>query len=80
MSATDQEGQLDMPPSDCTAWCGTTIYASENRDKVLGGLRATEGITNANLYSMIEVFCFFTDTFTLHNNSGQLVARDEQKL
>jgi len=29
---------------------------------------------------MIEVFCFFTDTFTLHNNSGQLVERDEQKL
>jgi len=80
MSATDQEGQLNMPPSNRSAWRDTAIYASDNRDKVLGGLCATEGITNENLYSMIEIFCFFTDTFTLHNNSGQLVERDGQKL
>ena len=80
MSATDQEGQLNMPPSDRSTWRDTAIYASDNRDKVLGGLCATEGITNENLYSMIEIFCFFTDTFTLHNNSGQLVERDGQKL
>ena len=80
MSTTDQEGQLNMPPSNRSAWRDTTIYASDNRDKVLGGLCATEGITNDNLYSMIEIFCFFTDTFTLHNDNGELVERDGQKL
>ena len=80
MSATDQEGQLDTPPSDRSAWRDTAIDASDNRDKVLRGHCATEGITNSNLYSIIKMFCFFTDTFTLHNNSGQLVERDEQKL
>ena len=80
MSVTDQDGQLNMPLPGRSTWRDTTIYASENRDNVLGGLCATEGITNANLYSMIEIFCSFTDTFTLHNNNGLLVERDEQKL
>ncbi|PUU82611.1 hypothetical protein B9Z19DRAFT_967010 [Tuber borchii] len=66
--------------SNRLAWRDTTIYASADRDKVLGGLWAAEGITNENLYSMIEIFGFSTGTFTLHNNSGQLVERDGQKL
>ena len=74
------QGKLKMTLFDRSAWRDTTIYASAHRDKVLGGLWATEGITNANLYCMIEIFCFFTDTFTLHNNNGQLVERDGQKL
>ena len=69
-----------IPPSDRSAWRDTIIYASSNRDKVLGGLWAAEGITNENLYSMLEIFCCFTETFTLHNSSGQLVERDGQKL
>ena len=80
MSTTEQEEQLSLPLTDRSAWRDTTIYASENRDKVLGGLCATEGITKANVYSMLEIFCFFTDTFTLHDNDGQLVERDGQKL
>ena len=69
-----------MTTSGRSAWRDTTIYASSHRDKVLGGLWAAEGITNANLYSMLEIFCFFTDIFTLHDNGGQLVERDGQKL
>ena len=45
-----------------------------------GGLWAADGITNENLYSMLEIICSFTDTFTLHDNSEQLVERDGQKL
>lgn len=80
MSATDEEEQLDMPPFDRLAWRDTNIYAASNCDKLLGGLWAAEGITNANLYSMLEIFCSFTDTYTLHNTSGQLLERDGQKL
>jgi len=41
---------------------------------------AAEGTTNSNLYSMLEVFCCFTDTFELHDDRGLWVARDEQQL
>ena len=80
MSTIDQETQVNMPSSDRLAWRDTNIYASDNHDKLLGGLWAADGITNANIYSMIVIFCFFTEPFTLHNDSGQLVERDGQKL
>ena len=80
MSATDEERQSDPPPSDRSAWRDTWIYSSGNRDNVLGGLLVAEGMTNANLYSMLEIFCSFTDTFTLQNDSELLVENDAQKL
>jgi len=80
MSATEEETYSNTPPLDRSAWRDTNIYSSNNRDKALGGLWVAEGITNANLYSMIEIFCFFTDTFSLQNDSERLVERDEQKL
>jgi len=32
-------------------------------DTLLGGLWISEGIANANLYSVVEIICIFTDTF-----------------
>ncbi|KAG0128371.1 hypothetical protein HOY82DRAFT_489232 [Tuber indicum] len=69
-----------MPPNDRSAWRNAFIYASDNRSTILGGLWTAEGITNANLYSMIGIFCLFSDTFDLHDESEQLVERDLQPL
>ncbi|KAG0127173.1 hypothetical protein HOY82DRAFT_82038 [Tuber indicum] len=69
-----------MPSADRSAWRNAFIYASNNRGTILGGLWVAEGITNANLYSMLEIFCFFSDTFNLQNESEQLVERDMQPL
>ena len=69
-----------MPPADRSAWRNTHIYASRNRDTVIGGLWAAEDITNANLYSMLEIICSFSEPFDLHNESEQLVERDLQPL
>jgi len=69
-----------MSSLDRSPWRNTLIYASDKRDTVLGGLYAAEGTTSANLYSMVEIFCFFTGTFELHDDRGQLVARDGQQL
>jgi len=68
-----------MPPFDHSAWHDTKIYTSTNSDKILAGLWAAEGITNQNLYSMLEIICSFTDTFTLNDNNKQLLERDGQK-
>ncbi|PUU73050.1 hypothetical protein B9Z19DRAFT_1035641 [Tuber borchii] len=80
MSTTDQESLCETPPPDRSLWRDTNIYASRNRDRLLGGLWAAEGITNANLYSMLEIICSFTDTFTLHDDSEHFVERNGQKL
>ncbi|KAG0639261.1 hypothetical protein HOY80DRAFT_1016005 [Tuber brumale] len=72
--------QSNTPPTDRSLWRDTYIYASDSRDTMLGGLWASEGITNANLYFMLEIFCFFTDTFHLHDDRKQVVERDGQQL
>ena len=56
------------------------IYASDSLDTLLGGLWIAEGITNANLYSMLEIFCLFSETFDLQLHGGSLVARDDSQL
>jgi len=76
MSVIDEDSQTNTPPTDRSAWCDTYIYASDNHDTMLRGLWASEGITNANLYSMLEIFCIFTDTFHLYDDRKQLVGRD----
>ncbi|KAG0638812.1 hypothetical protein HOY80DRAFT_905765 [Tuber brumale] len=80
MSVTGEDSQSDTLPADRSAWRDTYIYACDNRAPILGGLLASEGITNANLYSMLEIFCFFTDTYSLSDGHEQLVERDGQQL
>ena len=77
---TDKYRQSNIPLVDRSAWRNTYVYASDNHATVLGGLYAAEGTTNSNLYSMLEVFCYFTDAFGLQDDRGLLVERDEQQL
>jgi len=58
----------------------TFIYSSDDLNVLLGGLWVTEGITNANLYFMIEIFCTFSDNFDLQYHCGPLVERDNSQL
>jgi len=69
-----------MPPDNRAEGRDTFIYDSNHRDTLLGGLWIAEGITNANLYYMVEIICVFTDTFELRDNNEQLVKRDEKPL
>ena len=69
-----------MQPANRAGGRDTFIYDSNHRDTLLGGLWVAEGITNANLYCMVDIICIFTDTFYLRNNNEQLVERDEKPL
>ncbi|PUU72806.1 hypothetical protein B9Z19DRAFT_1008012 [Tuber borchii] len=69
-----------MPPVDRSGSRNTFIYASDNPDTVLGGLWVTPGITNANFYYMVKLFCVFSDTFELRDHNGQLIEEDENQL
>ncbi|KAG0639262.1 hypothetical protein HOY80DRAFT_1045733 [Tuber brumale] len=69
-----------MPPVDRSALRNTYIYASKNRTAVLGGLWATNSVTNADLYSMVENFCSMSNPFYLHDDSERVIARNGQQL
>ncbi|KAG0124741.1 hypothetical protein HOY82DRAFT_633685 [Tuber indicum] len=59
-----------MSLPDRSAMRNTFVYASDNRDTLLGGLCATPGITPSNFHSMLEIICVFSDTFELRDNNG----------
>ncbi|PUU78797.1 hypothetical protein B9Z19DRAFT_1064756 [Tuber borchii] len=76
----DQDGLARGAPPSGHTWRNANIYDSDRKDNLIGGLWIAEGITNANLYSMLEIFCTFNDTFYLRNFSGRLVKRDQNPL
>ena len=51
-------------------------YRAGDTKTVLGGLVATDGMTNANFYSMVEIVFVFDDGYTLSIESGATVQRD----
>ena len=73
----DQDGLARGAPPSGPAWRNANIYDSDRRDNLIGGLWNAKGVTNAKLYSMVEIFCTFSDTFYLRHFRGQLVERDQ---
>lgn len=45
------------------------IYDANDPTAVLGSLRLTNGVTNADLYSMVEILIIPTDDFSLQDES-----------
>ncbi|KAG0642746.1 hypothetical protein HOY80DRAFT_1102879 [Tuber brumale] len=80
MASSDQDDASWFQYNDRFSWRDTFIYDSIDRDTVLGGLRVCDGMTNINLYFMVEIVCIFTDTFQLGTESADLVPRDERPL
>jgi len=56
------------------------IYDVKDPDKVLGGLVLTNGVTNANFYSMIEIMIIFSSGFSLLDGGGTKINRDDRPL
>ncbi|KAI9779963.1 MAG: hypothetical protein M1839_007119 [Geoglossum umbratile] len=56
------------------------IYDAKDPDTVIGGLVITSGITNANLYSMVEIICFMDSIFFLRDEYGTTIQRDDSSL
>jgi hypothetical protein len=52
-----------MAPRDRSEGRNAHIYNTSNRTTVLGGIILTNGITNANFYSMVEIIVLFTSSF-----------------
>ena len=74
---------MALPHEACrSVWRNAHIYATNGHDSLIGGLWVAEGMTNTNLYSMVEIICTFTDTFDLRYNTvgGPLVERNQSPL
>ncbi len=69
-----------MPPCNRSGGRDVHIFDIRNRSTSIGGLILTAGITNANLYTMIEIFVFFTSEYILQNESSVMVEKDDSLL
>ena len=56
------------------------IYSAKDTSTVIGGLVATNGMTNANFYSIVEIVFIFDNDYTLCYKSGTTVQRDDNPL
>lgn len=56
------------------------IYDANDPATVLGGLILTNGVTNANLYSMVEIIFIFERDYFLRDEGDAMVQRDNHPL
>jgi len=69
-----------MPAGDRALDRDVFIYDAKDPDKVLGGLILTNGVTNANFYSMVEIMIIFSGGFSLLDGSGIKIKRNDDPL
>lgn len=65
---------------DRTAKRTVHIYDTNNADAKLGGLQLNRGVTNANLFAMLEIILIFESDFTLRDESKRAVMRNDEQL
>ena len=69
-----------MPPHNRSAGRDVHIFDASDRSTSIGGLILTAGVTNANLYAMVEIFVFFDSEYTLRNESDDTIGKDNSPL
>ena len=69
-----------MPPRNRSGGRDVHIFDTGDRSTSIGGLILTDGITNDNLYTMIEIFVLFNGEYVLRNESGITIKKDSSPL
>jgi hypothetical protein len=69
-----------MPPANRSGGRNVYIYEANDPTTVLGGLILTNGMTNANFYSMTEILFIITSNFFLRDEGDNKVERDDHLL
>lgn len=69
-----------MSPNDRSGGRNVHIYDTNDPDTVLGGLQVTNGVTNANFHSMVEIIFFFSSDYFLRDEGGNPILRDDRPL
>jgi len=79
-SLLQEDTRSEMPPQDRSAGHNVHIFDNGDRSTSIGGLILTAGITNANLYAMIEIFVVFKGEYSLQNESNITIEKDASLL
>jgi hypothetical protein len=62
-----------IPPINRSGGRNVHIYDAENPTVLLGGLILSNGVTNANLYSMLDMFITYEEPFFLEDEEPFLL-------
>jgi hypothetical protein len=69
-----------MAPINRSAGRNVYIYDANDPTVVLGGLILTNGVTNANFYSMVEILIITISDIVLRDENNIRVERDDHPL
>jgi hypothetical protein len=69
-----------MAPADRSKGRNVHIYDAKDRTTVLGGLILTNGVTNVNFYSMVEILVLLTSGFELQDEDNTKIERNNNPL
>lgn len=69
-----------MPPLSRSIGRNVRLYGPDDPTTELGGLFLTNGITNANFYSMVEIIIIFESEFFLRDEGGTIIKKDSHPL
>jgi hypothetical protein len=79
-TSTTSTFPVTMPPINRSGGRNVHIYDVNEPDVVLGGLILFGGITNANLYFMVEIIIIFTGPFFLQDETGTKIEKNGRLL
>jgi hypothetical protein len=69
-----------MAPRDRSRGRDVHIYDFKDPTTVLGGLILTNGVTNTNFYSMVEILVLFTSDFELRDEGDTQIEKNDEPL
>jgi hypothetical protein len=79
-NGTKSPETITIAPRDRSRGRTVHIYNAETPATAIGGLILTHGVTNASLYSMVEILVLFTSTFELHDENEATMQRNDEPL
>jgi hypothetical protein len=69
-----------MAPRDRSRGRDVHIYDAKDPTTVLGGLILTNGVTNTNFYSMVEILVLFMSDFELRDEDDTKIEKNDDPL
>ena len=69
-------GVFDNIPVNCLVGCDICIYHANDPKMILRDLKLTWGVTNANFYTVIEIFCIFKLSYILQSEDKTVILKN----
>ena len=79
MRSSNDSAPIAMP-ANRAAGRNVRFYDAKDPATVLGGLRLTPGVTNANFHAMLELVVVFAGAYVLRTQRDAVVPRDDGAL